>query len=162
MTCFEGKPWVSSTASTESNPFPSSCPATRQRTIAFVDQRALMKSASAVVYGSRSLCTVLVYIGMSLWKSVTFYQQFVCWVADSRPWVIIFARLVSHLCTLLSAHLSHAAVLPSALGADVYSSIEGLSYSLHSQSSCPGTSDRISIALPLEARREKRARCSVL
>lgn len=125
MTYLEGKPWVSSTASIESNPFLSSSPTTRQQTIAFIDQRALMKSALAVVYASMSLWTVLVYISMSLWKSVTFYQQFIWYVSDSRPWVPHFACLESCLCISLFAHLSHAAVLPSALGVGVYSSFRG-------------------------------------
>lgn len=134
MTYLEGKPWVSSTASTESNPFLSSSPATRRHTIAFIDQRALMKSALAVVYASLRLWTVSVHISMSLWKSVTFYQQFLWNVAGSRPWVPLFACLVSCPYISLSERLNHAAVLPSALGVGVYSSIQGLNYSLHSQS----------------------------
>lgn len=135
MTYLKGKPWVSSTASTESNPFLSSRPTTRQHTIAFIDQRALMKSALAVVCASMSLWTVLVYISMSLWKSITFYQQFTGCVADSSPWVPFCSCLVSCLCISLLAHSSHAAVLPSALGAGVYGPGQGLNYNLRSQSS---------------------------
>lgn len=135
MTYLKGKPWVSSTASTESNPFLSSRPTTRQHTIAFIDQRALMKSALAVVCASMSLWTVLVYISMSLWKSVTFYQQFIGCVADSRPWVPFCSCLVSCLCISLLAHSNHAAVLLSALGAGVYGPGQGLNYNLRSQSS---------------------------
>lgn len=89
---------------------------------------------------------------MSLSKSVTFYQQFIWYVADSRPWVPFSACLLSSLCISLFAHLSHAAVLPSALGVGLYISIQGLNYSLHSQSSGPGTSNRISAALLLQSR----------
>ena len=105
-TSSEDKPWVSSTASTESNPFLSSSPTTRQHTIAFIDQRALMRSALAVVYASMSLWTRLVYTSMSLWKSVTFHQHFIWYVADSRPWVPLFSYLMSYLCISLSAHWS--------------------------------------------------------
>lgn len=133
MTYLKGKPWVSSTASTESNPFLSSSPTTGQRTIAFIDQRALMKSALAVVCASMSLWTVLVHIRMSLWKSATFNQQFIGYVADSRPWVPLCVFLVSCLCISLLAHSSHVAVLPSVLGAGVYRL--RLNCNLHSQSS---------------------------
>lgn len=135
ITYLKGKPWVSSTASTESNPFLSSSPTTRQHTIAFIDQKALMKSALAVVWASISLCTVLVYVSMSLWKSVTFYQQLTGYVAESRPWVPLCACLVSCLCFVLFAHSSLTAVFPSALGAGVHAPGQGLNCNLCSQSS---------------------------
>lgn len=162
MTCLEGKLWVRSTASIESNLFLSSSPTTRQHTIAFIDQRVLMKSALAVVYASMTLWTALVHIRKSLQKSVTFYQQLIWYVEDSRPWVPFFTCFVSCLCILPFAHFSRAAVRPSALGAGVHSSARGLTYSLHSQSSGLGMSNGISAAPSLQARRWKGAYYSVL
>lgn len=130
MTYLKGKSWVSSTASTESNPFLSSSPTTRQHTIAFIDQKALMRSTLAVVCASMSPWTVLVYIHMGLWKSLTFYQQFIRHVADSRPGFHLCACLVS----CLAFHGLHTQAM-QALGAGVYGPGPWLNYNLCCQSS---------------------------